>query len=81
MNMLKIVAVPMHKEGRKFVAIFAAIAIILGFIWQPLFLGCITLGILSGLAGSVTMRLLWRLHIIKYLKEKQLRFAHRKDKS
>ncbi len=37
MNMLKIVAVPMHKEGRKFVAIFAAIAIILGFIWQPLF--------------------------------------------
>jgi phosphatidylserine decarboxylase len=41
MNMLKIVAVPMHKEGRKFVAIFAAIAIILGFIWQPLFwIGC-----------------------------------------
>ena len=37
MNMLKIVAVPMHKEGRKFVAIFAAIAILLGFIWQPLF--------------------------------------------
>lgn len=37
MNMLKIVAVPMHKEGRKFVAIFAAIAIILGLIWQPLF--------------------------------------------
>ncbi len=37
MNMLKIVAVPMHKEGRKFVAIFAAIAIVLGLIWQPLF--------------------------------------------
>jgi len=41
MNMLKIVAVPMHKEGRKFVAIFAAITIVLGLIWQPLFwLGC-----------------------------------------
>lgn len=41
MNMLKIVAVPMHKEGRKFVAIFAAIAVILGFIWEPLFwIGC-----------------------------------------
>ncbi|AXI43435.1 phosphatidylserine decarboxylase [Sulfitobacter sp. SK011] len=41
MNMLKIVAVPMHKEGRKFVAIFAVIAIILGFIWDPLFwIGC-----------------------------------------
>ncbi|PVA10956.1 phosphatidylserine decarboxylase family protein [Pelagivirga sediminicola] len=41
MNMLKIVAVPMHREGRKFVAIFAAITIILGLVWQPLFwLGC-----------------------------------------
>jgi phosphatidylserine decarboxylase len=37
MNMLKIVAVPMHKEGRKFVAIFAAIAAVLYFIWTPLF--------------------------------------------
>ena len=41
MNMLKIVAVPMHKEGRKFVAIFAAITVVLGLIWEPLFwLGC-----------------------------------------
>lgn len=37
MNMLKIVAVPMHKEGRKFVAIFAAISVVLGLIWDPLF--------------------------------------------
>ncbi|MGJ8628097.1 MAG: phosphatidylserine decarboxylase [Sulfitobacter sp.] len=37
MNMLKIVAVPMHKEGRKFVAIFAAITVVLGLIWEPLF--------------------------------------------
>lgn len=37
MNMLKIVAVPMHKEGRKFVAIFAAIAVALSFVWMPLF--------------------------------------------
>jgi len=37
MNMLKIVAVPMHKEGRKFVAIFAAIAVVLGLLWEPLF--------------------------------------------
>lgn len=50
------------------------------FIWQPLSLGCITLGISTGLAGFISMRLLWRLHIINYLKEKQQRFAHRKDK-
>ncbi len=35
--MLKIVAVPMHKEGRKFVAIFAAISVVLGLLWGPLF--------------------------------------------
>lgn len=39
--MLKIVAVPMHREGRKFVAIFAAISLALFFVWEPLFwLGC-----------------------------------------
>ena len=39
--MLKIVAVPMHREGRKFVAIFAAITVCLGLIWGPLFwIGC-----------------------------------------
>ena len=37
MNMLKIFAVPMHPEGRKFVAIFAAVSIVLSFIWTPLF--------------------------------------------
>ena len=37
MNMLKIVAVPMHKEGRKFVATFAGISILLGLLWMPLF--------------------------------------------
>lgn len=35
--MLKIVAVPMHREGRKFVAIFAAITLGLGLVWMPLF--------------------------------------------
>jgi len=37
MNMLRIVAVPMHPEGRKFVAIFAAVSVVLGLIWDPLF--------------------------------------------
>ncbi|MEP3053205.1 phosphatidylserine decarboxylase [Ascidiaceihabitans sp.] len=37
MNMLKIVAVPMHKEGRKFVAIFAIVTALLGLVWMPLF--------------------------------------------
>jgi phosphatidylserine decarboxylase len=37
MNMLKIVAVPMHPEGRKFVATFAAVSVVLGLLWAPLF--------------------------------------------
>ncbi|SDX27605.1 phosphatidylserine decarboxylase [Litoreibacter albidus] len=37
MNMLKIVAVPMHPEGRKFVTIFAIIAVLLALVWEPLF--------------------------------------------
>ncbi|KIN74954.1 Phosphatidylserine decarboxylase proenzyme [Sulfitobacter noctilucae] len=37
MNMLKIVAVPMHPEGRKFVAIFATITVALWLVWAPLF--------------------------------------------
>ena len=37
MNMLKIVAVPMHREGRKFVAIFALFSAALFLVWAPLF--------------------------------------------
>ena len=37
MDMLKIVAVPMHPEGRKFVAIFGAVSLFLLLVWEPLF--------------------------------------------
>lgn len=37
MNMLKIVAVPTHREGWRFIAIFAVITIILTMLWKPLF--------------------------------------------
>lgn len=37
MNMFKIVAVPMHKEGRKFVAAFAIVTVLLTALWAPLF--------------------------------------------
>ena len=29
--------VPIHKEGYRFIAIFAAVTVALGFVWQPLF--------------------------------------------
>ena len=34
---MKVIAVPMHPEGRKFVAIFAAITAALWLVWEPLF--------------------------------------------
>ncbi|WP_413718774.1 phosphatidylserine decarboxylase [Silicimonas sp. MF1-12-2] len=37
MDMLRIVAVPMHKEGRKFVAAFALGTLVLTLVWAPLF--------------------------------------------
>ena len=35
--MMDAVILPMHPEGRKFVAIFAVFALVLGQIWEPLF--------------------------------------------
>jgi len=37
MNMMKVIVVPMHPEGRKFVAIFAVITALLWLVWEPLF--------------------------------------------
>ena len=37
MNMMKVIAVPMHPEGSKFVATFAAVTAVLWLVWEPLF--------------------------------------------
>jgi len=40
-------------------------------IWQPFLAGCFTLAVISSVIGFFSMRLLWRLHIIRYLKQKR----------
>ena len=40
-------------------------------IWQPLLLGCLTLGIVSSLCGYLVVRLLWRLTIIRKWEERK----------
>ncbi|MCW9012478.1 MAG: DUF2062 domain-containing protein [Gammaproteobacteria bacterium] len=40
-------------------------------IWKPFLLGCFTLAFFSSSLGFITMRLLWRLHIVRYLKQKR----------
>jgi len=46
-------------------------------IWQPLLLGCFTLGVTSAITGFLAIRLLWRLHIVQYIKLKQQRYTHK----
>jgi len=42
-------------------------------IWKPFLTGSFTLAIFSALAGFFTVRLLWRLHIVRYIKQKALK--------
>ena len=45
----------------------------LTMIWQPFLLGCFVLGILSAALGNMTIRLMWRIHVIRYIKRKRLK--------
>ena len=42
-------------------------------IWQPFLLGCFVLGTVSAVLGNMLIRLLWRLHVVRYLKRKRLK--------
>jgi len=57
----------------EFEASFDWIAQQMSSIWQPFLLGCLILGILSSITGFIGIRLLWRLHIVKYIKNKKNR--------
>lgn len=46
-------------------------------IWKPFLFGCFILATTSAIAGLVTIRLLWRLHIVNYLKQKRLKFKQK----
>lgn len=45
----------------------------LGVIWLPLGLGLLILGTFSAVVSFVTIRLLWRLHIVQHLRARQAR--------
>jgi len=42
-------------------------------IWKPFLTGCFALGVVSGVIGFVAIRLLWRMHIVHYIKERRKR--------
>lgn len=49
-------------------------------IWKPFIFGCFILGVISSVTGFVGIRLLWRLHIVNYMKQKRLRFLEKHKK-
>ena len=64
----------------EFEASFEWISQQMNAIWQPLLLGCFTLGVSSAVIGFAGIRLLWRLHIVNYLKSKKQRFFDKHKK-
>ena len=42
-------------------------------IWQPLFLGSLLCALAAAAAGYCTIRLLWRLHLVRHLKRRRAR--------
>ena len=46
-------------------------------IWKPFLMGCLTFAVISALAGFFTMRLLWRLHIVRYIKQKREKLTNK----
>jgi uncharacterized protein (DUF2062 family) len=45
----------------------------LGEIWEPFLLGCLICGIVSSGLGFGLIRLLWRMHLVRYIKNKRAR--------
>ena len=43
------------------------------YLWQPLLLGCLIMSCVSAASGYILVKILWRLHILSYLKERRTR--------
>ena len=42
-------------------------------IWQPFLLGCFIMSCTSAIVGYILVKILWRLHILSYLKQRRVR--------
>ncbi|HED15301.1 MAG TPA: DUF2062 domain-containing protein [Gammaproteobacteria bacterium] len=51
----------------------------LGYIWQPFLLGCLVTAIVSSVLGYVSIRLLWRWHIVQHLKQRSKRKCNKSN--
>lgn len=51
----------------------------LELIWKPFLLGCLIAGVTASTLGWASTRLLWRLHILKHLKQRKSRRIKREN--
>ena len=42
-------------------------------LWQPFLLGCFVMSCISSIVGYTTVKILWRIHILSYLKQRRIR--------
>lgn len=49
-------------------------------IWEPFLLGCLVLGVASGLVGQIAVRTIWRIHVVQSWKLSRARLAARRGK-
>ena len=61
------------RKGITFELSFRWIMEELSAIWQPFLLGCFVMGVLSAVLGNLLIRLLWRLHVVRYLQRRRER--------
>jgi uncharacterized protein (DUF2062 family) len=45
----------------------------LGTVWEPFLLGCAVLGLSAGLVGNLTVRVIWRIHVMTSWRERRRR--------
>jgi len=48
-------------------------------IWQPFLLGCLVTGLTAGVVGFTSIRILWRLHLVSYIKARRERRREREN--
>ena len=48
-------------------------------IWQPFLLGCLVMSCIAAIVGYTMVKVLWRIHILSYLKKRRVRRANGVD--
>lgn len=73
-----ILGTPPHSGGFHFTLSYEWLVNELGRFWEPFLLGCFVTGAVSALLGYLTVRGLWRLHLVKHYRARKRRFLARK---